>query len=242
MQRIDSFEQLREAVEAAGYNLKKPLRVLVLIAMITMIQLRKVYSTEAETRYAECEAAGETLMAIKGIFDLSVPALYCYDGEHRMNALIKNGKTHIAMELQPGTKREAILKAAGENDKHGVDLKDEDKHNIVMTLLDDEEWRCWSSTRIAKITRTSVPFVEKLRQEKESRDDASAPVSAKPMKRKAVRKGTEYEMKIPVKSKKDPVDVALAKFVKLVEPFSAEDRQRLVAAVVDKLKNGETAA
>lgn len=242
MKQVDSFEQLREAVEAVGANIKKPLRVLVLITMITMIQLRKLYSTEAEARYADCEAAGETLQAVKGLYDLSVPALYCYDGEHRMNALIKNGKTHIVMELEQGTKREAILKAAGENDKHGVDLKGEDKDNIVMTLLEDEEWRTWSSTRLAKITRTSVPFVEKLRQEKEASVNGATAGVAKPTKRKVIRKGKEYEMKVATKPKKDPVKVALTKIMKLVESVAVEERKRLVKAVLDKLKGEDTAA
>lgn len=242
MKQIDSFEQLREVVEAFGTNIKKPLRALVVVTMITVIQLRKIYSIEAEARYAECQAAGETWPAIKGLFDLAIPALYCYDGEHRLKATIKNGKTHIVMELAPGTEREAVLKAAGENDTHGVDRQEDDTRNIIMTMLEDAEWGCWSSTRIAKITRTNVPMVEKYRQEREAQSGTTAIGEVKPKKRKVFRNGKEYEMKIPVKPKKDPVEVALAKIVKLVEPFAAEDRQRLVSAVLDKLKGEDTAA
>jgi hypothetical protein len=242
MRKIESFEQLREVIEALGDNLKRPIKLLVLISMITMIQLRKVYDHEAEARYAADMVAGESLPAIKGNFDLSVPALYCYDGEHRLNAARENGETYVLMELTPGTKRDATLNAAGVNARHGVERKEEDEVNAVMTLLNDKEWRTWSSTRIAKLTRTNVPFVEKLRQEKESRCAESSADSATPTKRKVLRNGTEYEMTIPAKPKKDPVEVALSKIVKLIESVDSEDRQRLVGAVVDKLKGNDATA
>ncbi len=119
IQHIDSFEQLREVVASVGDNLKKPLRLLVLASMITMIQLRKVYDHEAEARYAESMEAGESLPALRGNFDLSIPALYCYDGEHRLNAARTKERTHVLMDLVPGTKRDAILNAAGVNAQHG---------------------------------------------------------------------------------------------------------------------------
>lgn len=242
MREIDSFEQLREVVGAVGDNLKKPLKLFVPISMITMIQLRKVYDNEAEARYAADMEAEESLPALKGNFDLSVPALYCYDGEHRLNAARKISRMHVPMELLPGNKRDAILNAAGVNTRHGVDWKEEDAVNAVMTLLNDKEWRTWSSTRIAKLTRTNVPLVEKLRQEKESQNAEPAADTAKPTKRKVLRNGTEYEMTIPAKPKKDPIEVALGKIVKLVESVGSEERQRLVDALVNKLKREDTAA
>lgn len=236
MKRVDSFEQLREIVESVGDNLKSSLRILVLITMITMIQLRRVYDHEAEKKYAQDMEAGESLPALKGNFDLAIPKLYCYDGEHRLNAAKSIGRTHILMELTPGTERDATLNAAGVNSRHGVDRKDEDETNAVTTLLDDEEWRTWSSTMIAKITRTNVPLVEKLRQERDPATDTT-----KPTKRKVFRNGKEYMMTIPVKPRKDPVEVTLSKIIKLVESVGPDERQRLVDAVVDKLKGGESA-
>ena len=237
MKKIDSFVQLCGVIEGAEVSIKRPLRVLVPLIMIVMIQLRRLYDSEAEARYAECMAAGEALPAIKGHYDLAAEKIYCFDGEHRLNAARKNGETHIIMELTPGTKRDAVLRAAGENDIHGVDRKDEDKRNIVMTLLEDKEWRCWSSTRIAKITRTSVPFVEKLRQEKESPGEGTVAGEPQPTQRKVVRNGKEYSMKVKTKAKKDPVEVALTKIVKLVESFDGDDRKRLTDAIPDKLKS-----
>ena len=237
MKKIDSLVDLREVTDEVEVSIKKPLRVLVPLIMIIMIQLRRLYDSEAEVRYAECMAAGEVLPAIKGHYDLATEKIYCFDGEHRLNAARKNGDTHIAMELTPGTKRDAVLRAAGENDIHGVDRKDEDKRNIVMTLLEDKEWRCWSSTRIAKVTRTSVPFVEKLRQEKESPGEGTVAGEPQSTQRKVVRNGKEYNMKVKVKAKKDPVEVALAKIVKLVESFDGDDRKRLTDAIPEKLKS-----
>ena len=240
--RIDSFEQLREATEAAGNNLKKPLRVLVFIAMITMIQLRKAYSTDTEDRYFECMKAGDVFPAIKGIYDLSASKIFGFDGEHRLNSTKRNGQTHILMELTPGTERDAILNAAGVNDAHGLGRTDEDKRNAVLALLADSEWQRWSSTKLAKISRTSVPFVEGLRQEGEEVLGTSKDGSGKTTKRKVERNGKVYEMTIPTRQHKDPVQVALAKIVKLVDAFDPEERQRLIVAVMDKLKDGETAA
>ena len=58
-----------------------------------------------------------------------------------------------------------------------------------------------------------------------------------PTQRKVVRNGKEYSMKVKTKSKKDPVEVALTKIVKLVESFDGDDRKRLTDAIPDKLKS-----
>jgi hypothetical protein len=195
MLRIDSFDQLREKVETAGDNPRKPLRCMAPVGMITMIQLRKNYNVETEERYAAAMAAGDVFPAIKGNFDFTVPAIFCYDGEHRLGAVKRNGDTHIIMELTPGSERNAILNAAGVNGTHGLDRTNEDKRSAVEKLLADSEWKTWSSTRIAKLTRTSVPFVEELRQEAERMVEGGKAGPGKPRMRKFERNGKSHIMR-----------------------------------------------
>jgi hypothetical protein len=65
--------------------------------------------------------------------------------------------------VHTGTKRDALLHAAGANETHGLRRTNLDKRKAVQTLLEDKEWREWSDREIARQTKTSQPFVTKLR-------------------------------------------------------------------------------
>jgi transcription termination factor NusB len=80
-----------------------------------------------------------------------------------------------------------------------------------------------------------------MEQEREEAQPNKA-AATKPATRKVTRNGKTYEMKTRTKPKKDPVEAALAKIVKIVESFSTDDQPRLVDAITDKLKGkGATA-
>lgn len=72
------------------------------------------------------------------------------DGFHRYYATERAGGDLIAVEVKLGTRRDALLYAAGANATHGLRRTNADKRRSVETLLRDEEWAKWSNVAIAK--------------------------------------------------------------------------------------------
>jgi hypothetical protein len=66
--------------------------------------------------------------------------------------------------MRQGTRRDAILHAAGANAAHGLRRTNADKRRAVETLLRDEEWSKWSDREIARLCAVSHPFVSQIRQ------------------------------------------------------------------------------
>jgi alkylated DNA repair protein (DNA oxidative demethylase) len=92
------------------------------------------------------------------------------DGHYRYRAacdvLDAAGPRAIRAEVHRGTKRDAILYAAGAN-KHGQSLTSAEKRRVVERLLNDPEWLQWSDREIARHTGTSNGFVSGIRQKLE---------------------------------------------------------------------------
>lgn len=87
------------------------------------------------------------------------------DGFHRLNAAHRSGKfQEIPADIKPGTRRDAVLYAAGANAGHGLRRNNDDKERAVKALLEDDEWRKWSDNEIAKRCAVSQPFVSALRK------------------------------------------------------------------------------
>jgi len=73
------------------------------------------------------------------------------DGFHRVAAARQTGRTgSIPAEIRAGTRRDAVLYAAGANANHGLRRTNADKRQAVETLLRDEEWAKWSDSEIAR--------------------------------------------------------------------------------------------
>ncbi len=87
------------------------------------------------------------------------------DGFHRFFAAKKYGVDALLAETHQGTRRDAILYAAGANATHGLRRTNADKRRAVMTLLGDEEWRAWSNREMARQCGVTHTFVGKLRKE-----------------------------------------------------------------------------
>ena len=85
------------------------------------------------------------------------------DGHYRYRAALEAGHRKIRAEVREGTKRDAILYAAGAN-KHGQTLSSAEKRWVVERLLTDDEWRQWSDREIARHTGTSHVFVGDVRK------------------------------------------------------------------------------
>lgn len=71
------------------------------------------------------------------------------DGFHRIEAAQRAGMTDYPVEVLRGTRRDAVLRAAGANATHGLRRTNADKRRAVELLLKDAEWRQWSDRKIA---------------------------------------------------------------------------------------------
>lgn len=75
------------------------------------------------------------------------------DGFHRVAAFrdaFPDTSRKIPVDVRAGTRRDAILHAAGANANHGLRRTPADKRRSVETLLLDDEWRNWSDREIAR--------------------------------------------------------------------------------------------
>jgi hypothetical protein len=98
------------------------------------------------------------------------------DGHHRYHAAqrMMHGVRYDTFdcEVHRGSRREAIIYAAGANATHGLRRTNADKHRAVMALLDDPEFgdrQHYSDRVLAQMAAVSQPFVSKLRAMRERR-------------------------------------------------------------------------
>jgi phage N-6-adenine-methyltransferase len=87
------------------------------------------------------------------------------DGFHRAAAATRSQLSAIPADIRPGTRRDAILFAAGANASHGLRRSQADKRRGVETLLRDEEWRNWADREIARRCNVSADLVGQVRRE-----------------------------------------------------------------------------
>jgi phage N-6-adenine-methyltransferase len=107
------------------------------------------------------------------------PAVVCYydgttywlaDGFHRVQAYrdaFAAPIDGIPADVRAGTRRDAILHAAGANAEHGLRRTNADKRRAVETMLRDEEWAQWSNHEIARRCAVSESSVRNIRAELE---------------------------------------------------------------------------
>jgi hypothetical protein len=126
-------------------------------------QAREELSEETIQDYADVLKNGGTLPDITVFFDGT--SYWLADGFHRYYAHERAQLGTISCDIKEGSQRDAILYAAGANDKHGLRRTNADKRRSVLLLLNDEEWRTWSSREIARRTGVDHKTVEALRAE-----------------------------------------------------------------------------
>lgn len=89
---------------------------------------------------------------------------WCWDGMHRTIAARKVERVSISACVRTdATRRDAVLLAAGANDKHGLRRTNDDKRRAVQLLLDDPEWSQWSNREIARRCNVTEGLVRKMR-------------------------------------------------------------------------------
>jgi hypothetical protein len=98
-------------------------------------------------------------------------AYWMWKGNHRHAALLAAAKQfgtgfnlQVPVIVRPGTLRDAILEALGDNAEHGLRRTVEDKRKAVDWALADPELSQWSNAKIAAKCRVSAPFVGERRE------------------------------------------------------------------------------
>ena len=130
-----------------------------LIKLDEGIQPRQQLNQEVVAEYAEAMKQGATFPPVVVFFDGS--KYWLADGFHRIAAKQANGVLEVLTERKFGSRREAILFAAGANATHGLRRSNADKRQVVERLLKDPEWCQMSDNAIAHQCGVSHPFVGK---------------------------------------------------------------------------------
>ena len=117
------------------------------------------------------------------------------DGFHRIEAyrLAVGGDPHttpVHAEVRAGSRRDAILFAAGANANHGLRRTNADKRRSVETLLRDDEWANWGDREIARACNVTHPFVAQIRKELSGNNYQI------PTERTVTRGGTTYTQNV----------------------------------------------
>lgn len=121
-------------------------------------QPRTVIDEELVSEYSNCVDDLPPITVFHDGVDI-----WLADGFHRFFAHNKAGKGEIRADIRTGTQRDAILFSVGVNADHGKRRTNEDKRKAVLTLLNDEEWGKWSSSKIADLCKVSHTFVDNIR-------------------------------------------------------------------------------
>ena len=150
-------------------------------------QSRVEINNEIVTEYAEAIKAGSEFPAVV-VFNDGVDN-WLADGFHRFHAHNQAGKASIAVDVRPGTVRDAKLFSFGANGRHGQRPTNADKRKSVSEMLADSEWAKWSQERIAKTCEVSIGLVSKMVHELASLHGEEI----KPATRTVERNGKTYE-------------------------------------------------
>lgn len=113
------------------------------------------------------------------------------DGFHRYFARKANGELEAEFDVKEGTQRDALLYSFGANGVRGLKLTAEDIRAIITRMLQDDEWKGWSDTQIAKHIGTSNMTVGRVRRALEEQGK----VAPKKTSKFVDKHGNESEMK-----------------------------------------------
>jgi hypothetical protein len=134
-------------------------------------QVRAKLDSEVIEEYRAAMAAGAKFPAVEAVHDGQ--DRWVWDGHQRTEAALQVPGYKLAVNVQPGTKRDAVLLACGANATHGLRRTNADKIRAVRRLLADDEWSKWSNSEIARRCAVSHTFVGILRKEREESSPAT---------------------------------------------------------------------
>jgi len=130
------------------------------------IQMRVEMSSHAVMEYAELlkNKKACVLPPVKAV-RTEGGWIYVWDGNHTIEAAKLNGQASVRAIVEPGTREDAALLAAGANHDHGLRRTREDLRNTLRILLENPTWAKRSSNWLAKQIRCSHTFVDRWREE-----------------------------------------------------------------------------
>lgn len=103
------------------------------------LQLRAEISEDHIASLVEAYRAEQDVPPIRVIFDSKT--YWVWDGNHRLLASRKAGRDTLFCLVEPGTYRDAILRAAGANAEHNaLKRSNADKRAAVLALMGDKQW------------------------------------------------------------------------------------------------------
>lgn len=126
-------------------------------------QMRAELNPATIDEYAQAMQEGATFPPIIVYYDGSI--YWLGDGFHRLAARKRLFEGAIECEVRSGTRRDAVLCAAGANASHGLRRTNADKRRAVETLLRDEEWAQWSDREVARRCGVHHDLVGRIRAE-----------------------------------------------------------------------------
>jgi ParB-like chromosome segregation protein Spo0J len=127
------------------------------------LQVREHLDQATIDDYAEEMKAGAKFPPVEIFYDGT--SYYLADGWHRFKAALSINATNIRANVRSGSRRDAVLHAAGSNSKHGLRRTRADKRKAVGLLLHDEECRGWSDRKLADQAGVDHKTVASVRKE-----------------------------------------------------------------------------
>lgn len=124
-------------------------------------QPRESINKDTVIQYVEDIQNGATFPPVVVFYDGA--NYWLADGFHRLAAHKAAKLDEIYVDVQQGTRRDAILHSVGANALHGLRRTNADKRRAVIALLNDDEWSRWSDREIARRCAVSKTFVSNMR-------------------------------------------------------------------------------
>lgn len=173
-------------------------------------QAREALDQSVVIRYAEKMQEGDVFPPLVVFNDGSHNWLA--DGFHRYFAIKSNGGLDSECEVKEGTVRDAELYSYSANgNKRGLGWNTADIRKILNRMLQDDEWKKWSDTKIAKHVDVSSMTVGRARRALES----EGKIQPKKTVKYVDKHGNESEMTpTPKKSLKQNMPLTLAEHEK----------------------------
>ena len=175
-------------------------------------QAREALDQSVVIRYAEKMQEGDVFPPLVVFNDGSHNWLA--DGFHRYFAIKSNGGLESECEVKEGTVRDAELYSYSANgNKRGLGWNTADIRKILNRMLQDDEWKKWSDTKIAKHVDVSSMTVGRARRALEN----EGKIQPKKTVKYVDKHGNESEMTpTPKKAFKHRMPTTLAEFKKQV--------------------------
>ena len=158
---------------------------------MTKIDINKIRidgGTQSRKQVYEDTVKNYTELLLEGVIFTGVTVfndgknMWLGDGFHRYHAHKRAGHKTIECDVITGTKRDAWIFSRSANADHGLQRTNEEKRDIVISVLHDIEYADATDREIAKICRVSAMTVGRVRKalELNKKQDLPPPPAAKP--------------------------------------------------------------